>query len=87
MKDEFSDYAISPTAPAEAAEAISPSDASGVEFVTRALYVGDGGDIRVKLLRGSVVTLRSVPSGSFMPLRITQVFATGTTASSLVGMR
>jgi hypothetical protein len=53
--------------------------------VTRALYVGGGGDARVRMLGGAVVTLSNVPTGALIPIRVTQVLATGTSANGIVG--
>jgi hypothetical protein len=51
--------------------------------VTRALWVGGAGDLRVKLLDGQTVTIPSANVG-WHPLRVRQVFATGTTATNIV---
>ena len=50
------------------------------------LYVGVGGDVRVLTVGGDDVTFAGVPSGSFMPVWVTKVFATGTTASSILAV-
>jgi len=50
---------------------------------SRAIYVGLGGDMRIRMLRGMVLTLHDVPTGSFLPLRIAEVEAEGTTADRI----
>lgn len=72
--------------PAKRAEAITPDDANDIVTVTRALYVGSAGDVRVDMADGSDVTFSSVPSGTVLPLRVRRVYATGTTASGIVGL-
>jgi hypothetical protein len=84
--DSYSKHSRSLTSPPEDAAAIVPSDASPLGHVTRAIFVGTGGDLRVRMLRGSVVTLAGVASGSLIPLRVTHVYAAGTSASGLVGL-
>ncbi len=87
MTDEFSHHSETLTAPATAAEALMPSDTVPLTFVTRALYVGQGGDVTLRLRSDDVVVLRNLQAGVIYPLRIVQVMATGTTAADLVGLR
>ncbi|MDU8943278.1 spike base protein, RCAP_Rcc01079 family [Ovoidimarina sediminis] len=87
MLDEFEDYTLSLTSPAVAAVAITPSDSTEMSFATRALYVGSGGDVTVKLKNGDVVTFRGLQAGVLYPLQIVQVLVSGTTASNMVGIR
>jgi hypothetical protein len=37
------------------------------------------------MLDGTTVTLANVPNGTLMPLRVSRVLATGTTASAILG--
>lgn len=85
IMDAFSKYSRSLTSPPENGVNISPADDISIEQVTRALYVGGAGHLRVQMLGGEIVTLANVPAGSLMPLRVTHVFQTGTTATALVG--
>ena len=86
MIDMFKTHARSLTSPPEDAAAITPGDAgSGLSHVTRALYVGVAGDLALLMQGGATVVLRGVPSGSFLPLRVRQVLASGTTADGIVG--
>lgn len=85
MIDLFKSHARTLTSPPEHAIEIIPSDLNEQSHVTRALYVGGGGDVVVRLKEDVVVTLANVPSGTFLPLRIQQVLASGTTASAIVG--
>ena len=48
------------------------------------LYVGTGGNVKVTMADANVVTFKNVPSGTFMPILITQVWSTGTTASDFI---
>lgn len=58
-----------------------------------AIYVGGqtgssaDGDVKVDMEGGGTVTFKSVPVGTTLPVRCTRVYATGTTATNLVGMR
>lgn len=78
-----------PDAPADEVFAITASD-SAVFASTRALYVGTGGDVAVMpAAPGAVsVVIPNVPSGSILPIRVTQVLVTGTSgAAGFVGLR
>ena len=75
-----SDLAVGQTA-----FAITPNNSTKFARRARAFYVGVGGDITVLTGAGDVVQLKDVPQGAVIPLEITRVNATGTTASSLVG--
>ena len=86
MTDTFKTFARSLTSPPEHAVEIAPSDDASLPHVTRALYVGGGGDLALRLLGGAEVTLRGVQGGSLLPIRAAAVRRTGTTATDLVGL-
>lgn len=87
MPDEFARHETGLTAPARAATAIVPSDSLPLAHTTRAIYVGQSGDLRVRMASDEVVTFVAVPAGVVYPFRLMQVMATGTTAGGLVGLR
>lgn len=74
-----------PSGPAYDAVAVVTSDATDLTNPARALYIGVTGDVKVRTWGGSVVTFTAVPVG-FMPVSVVRVFATGTTASSIVAL-
>lgn len=84
MIDTFGKHTRSLTSPPEHAILIVPAD-QDLAHVTRALYVGVGGDVAVRMLDGSVVTLLNVPSGTLLPLRVSRVLP-ASTASSILGL-
>jgi len=86
MKDNFNKHSRSLTSPPENAAAIIPDDAALLGNATRAIHVGGGGDLRVRMLGGEIVTLSGLQPGSMIPLRTRQVFATGTSATAIVGL-
>ena len=87
MKDEFSRHGASLTSPSTAAETIMPDNESDLAYATRALYVGEAGDVVVQLMSGETVTLANMQAGTVYPMRVRRVLASGTTASFLVGLR
>lgn len=73
--------------PASRAFAINPSDSTELQGV-RSLYVGGSGNLAVLMREDSVaVTFVSVGAGTFLPIEVSKVLATGTTASSILGLR
>jgi hypothetical protein len=75
------------SSPASKAFAITPANGSDLSVVPRAIYVGTGGDLVVKLRGDSAsVTLKNVPSGAVLPVRAIRVYSTSTTATDLVGL-
>ena len=72
--------------PAASAVAITPAD-SDLAKRTRAIYVGVGGNLTVTMAEGgNIVTFVGVVSGSVLPLRVTQIRLTGTSAGSIVAL-
>ena len=87
MEDEFATLSGTLDMPAVAAAAVVPDDAADLAHATRALYVGQGGALAVRMVSGDEVTLAEVQPGMIYPLRVARVMATGTTASGLVALR
>ena len=85
--DKFYNSSDSLIAPASVCFAIVPSDALELPEVTKALYVGTGGQVTlVPTDNSDPVTFVNVPSGAILDVRVAQVRATGTDAADLVGL-
>jgi hypothetical protein len=67
--------------------AVTPSDTQDLAFVARSLYVGGMGDVKVKTANGDEITFASVPGGTWLPVAVTRVYATGTSATGLVAVK
>jgi hypothetical protein len=76
-------YQPSYSDPAINAAAVTPSDTVDLSAVTRAIYVGTAGDLKVTMLGGQTVTFTAAPAG-WHPICATRVFATDTTAEGIV---
>jgi hypothetical protein len=79
--------------PAEGAFEITPEANTEAVFdtYTRSIYVGNGGDVEVLMVSNvantaATVTFTNVQSGTILPVRAACVYATGTTANSLIGL-
>jgi len=70
--------------------AVTPNDSTDITGADHnnpaALYVGTGGDVEVITLGGSTVTLKSVPTGTFVPMQVTRVKAANTTATDIIAI-
>jgi hypothetical protein len=65
--------------------AITPSDTVDLSVIPRGFWVGVGGDVSVMGKNDSAPQVhKNVPSGSYMPIEAKRVYATNTTAASLV---
>lgn len=85
--DSFASFADSPMAPAATCFAVTPSDTLDLPQVTKALYVGTGGDITlVPALGTTPVVFRNVPSGAILDVRVRAIRTAGTTAAHMVGL-
>lgn len=73
-------------APAANAVEITPSDTAVLNPVVRALWIGGAGNVRVVTVSGQTVTFAGAQAGSIIPVRVRQVLATGTTATSIDGL-
>lgn len=67
------------------AAAVTPSDSADIR-TTRGLWVGGGGNVKVDMAYGTTVTFSNVPAGTPLPVQVTRVYATGTTATLIVAM-
>lgn len=65
----------------EAAE-VTPSDAT--VFQPSALYVGSAGSLRVDLKIGNTINYANIVAGTWLPILVTKVHSTGTTAANIV---
>ena len=73
--------------PAEYAAAVTLSDSTVLTPTPRALYIGVGGDVVVTMAAdGTDVTFKNVPTGTKLPVRVSKVKSTNTTASSIVAL-
>ena len=86
MPDRFQNSSPSLSGPAVHAFAIAPSDTVALTETTRAVYVGGAGSIAAIMASGASASFAAVPSGTVLPVRLTKVMATGTSASDIVGL-
>lgn len=77
---------------ANRAVAVTPSNTANISDSTEAaksgvvLYIGTGGNLKVLTAGGDEVTFTNIQDGSFLPVQVLRVFATGTTATNIVAL-
>lgn len=86
MADLYAHSSPGLNSPAVDGAMIAPNDSTDLPHVTRAIYVGQSGQISAQLASGATIDLAAVPGGTMLPLRVRRVLSTGTTAGALVGL-
>ncbi len=77
---------VSPSDPARDAVAITPDNAADLARACRGILVGVAGNVKITTLDGTDVVLPSLAAGVCHPIAAKRIFATGTTASSIVAL-
>jgi len=74
------------------AAAVTPSDTVNIPAVTGGtnngcvLYVGGAGTLKVTTIGGDDVTFSGLIAGSFIPVHVVKVWATGTSATNIIAL-
>ncbi len=85
--DPFSGFGDNVESPARHAVAVTPNDGTALPYVTKALYIGGAGNVTVRPIEGGAdCTFSAVPAGSILPVRVSHVRATGTSATMIVAL-
>lgn len=71
---------------ADWAAAVTPADGTDLTYISRALYVGGAGNVKVTMLSGDEVTFTGAQAGTILPIRVTRVWSTGTTATTILAL-
>jgi len=85
MADPFENYASNLESPLTGLVEITPNDAVDLATVSRAITVAAAGTVEVTMLDGSVGSVY-IAAGIPFPIRVTRVWATGTTATGIVAL-
>lgn len=67
------------------ASAVTTSDTT-VLIGVKGLWIGGTGNVSVVTFNGNTVTFTAVPSGVLLPIAVTKVRATGTTATNILAL-
>lgn len=70
--------------PAADGVAITPSDTVDLTVAPRRLWIGGAGNVKINTLAGNPLTYTAVPAGTYLTIRASRIFATGTTATNII---
>ncbi|MCY1253013.1 hypothetical protein D9M68_123200 [compost metagenome] len=83
-EDKFKFHQQQLSSPSRDFVAATKDDNADLPQVSRAIYVGTGGDVNAVREDGTVVLFKNVGSGTILPIRCYRIKAAGTTASDFV---
>lgn len=85
--DTQANYVQSTNSPAMNSVAVTPSDTVDLGFVSRGLYIGVTGNVAVVMQgSGTAIVFKGAQAGSVLPIRVTRVNLTNTTATDIVAL-
>ncbi len=85
MSDKFANTTPGLSSPAASVFAITANDSADLAQFTRALNVATSGAVHLETVEGDEATV-FIAAGIAFPVRAKRIFATGTTATGLVGL-
>jgi hypothetical protein len=86
MADAFSTFSPDLSSPCMNAAAVTPHNSTDLAQTSRALFVGGAGNLVAVMAGGTTVTFTGVVAGSILPIRVTRVNSTNTTATNIVSI-
>lgn len=84
--DNFARQQTLTSDPATNAVLITPSDSTDLVAVTRAVYVGTTGNMKVTMQDSGTVLFTGIPAGTTLPIRVSRIWSTTTTASTIIAL-
>ena len=69
------------------AEVVTPDDLVNLSQPARGLWIGGSGAVSVEMYGGGTVIFSGIPAGTLLPVQVTRVNFTGTSASLIVAGR
>jgi len=86
MAEDFTLYADGLNTPARNVEVVTPHDTTNLTQPSRGLIIGVGGNISVETVGGQSAVIITVATGAILPIMVTRVNSTATTATNIVSM-
>ena len=85
MADSYKDRVLGVSAPIRSAVAVTPSDSADLAKVCRAIHVGVAGDL-VVILADDTTAVTIKANKGLLPVMVSRVKATGTTATDILAL-
>ena len=73
------------TVAAHGAASVTPSDSAEIP-ITRSLFIGTNGNIKVTMADGQEITFINLTAGTIFPIQVVKVWSTETTVTSIVAL-
>ena len=86
MADDFESYGQGLASPARNALVLAPHDTNDLATSSRSLYIGTTGNVKVDMVGGETAVLFTAVPVGILPIRVSRVYATDTTASTIVSL-
>ncbi len=87
--DAYAAFSKTPNSCAEHGLVVTPSNTVDLPFISNGIYVIGPGSVKITTRAGDVISLPALPDGStgfYWPFLVARVWATGTTATSIVAL-
>ena len=84
--DDFSKQRTLTSDPATSAVLVTPSDSVDLSNITRAVYVGTTGNMKVTMQDSGTVLFTGIPAGTTLPIRVSRIFSATTTAATIIAL-
>lgn len=65
---------------------VTPNDGTDLATVTRGIYVGVSGNVKITNVSGDTVTYTNLAAGVHHPMCAARIWSTGTTATGIIGV-
>jgi hypothetical protein len=85
-EDNFSRQKTLTNDPFTNAVLVSPNDEEDLEAVTRAVYVGGTGNMKVTMQDSGTVLFTGIPAGTVLPIRVKRIWSTTTNATAILAL-
>lgn len=74
-------------ASAQGASQVTPDNSNDLLLSpTKGVYLGGGGDVKITMMSGDVVTFTGMAAGVIHPISAKRIHSTGTTATAIVAV-
>lgn len=84
--DPYADRLDAPQGPARHAAAVVKSDTVDLATVTKGVWVGGAGNMVVIMADGTQVTITGIPAGCLLPICVSRILSTNTTATNMLAL-
>lgn len=84
--DDYSTHLVPPAGSCRHAALVTPDDNADLANVTRKIFVGGAGNMKVTTVGGETLLITGIQVGTTLDLAVTRVHSTTTTATYIVAM-